>query len=77
MANNDLQIKIGDNFKPFIIAEISANHKKSINRVYKMIDEAKKANASAVKIQSYKADTITLNVKNKNFFINKTTYSSD
>ena len=44
MANNDLQIKIGDNFKPFIIAEISANHKKSINRVYKMIDEAKKAN---------------------------------
>lgn len=69
MANNDLQIKIGDNFKPFIIAEISANHKKSINRVYKMIDEAKKANASAVKIQSYKADTITLNVKNKNFFI--------
>ena len=69
MVNYDLQIKIGDNFKPFIIAEISANHKKSINRVFKMIDEAKKANASAIKLQSYKANTITLNVKNKNFYI--------
>ena len=33
MAKNDLQMNIGKNFKkPFIIAEISANHKKSINR---------------------------------------------
>lgn len=69
MAENDLQIKIGKKFNPFIIAELSANHKKSINRVFKMIDEAKKANASAIKIQSYKPDTITLNIKNKNFFI--------
>ena len=34
-----------------------------------MIDEAKKANASAIKLQSYKADTITLNIRNKNFYI--------
>ena len=61
---------IGPNHPPFIIAELSANHKKSINRVFKMIDKAKEANASAIKIQSYKPDTITLNVKNKNFFIN-------
>jgi len=60
---------IGPNHPPFIIAELSANHKKSINRVFKMIDKAKEANASAVKIQSYKPNTITLNVKNKNFFI--------
>ena len=34
-----------------------------------MIDEAKKAGASAIKLQSYKADTITLNIRSKNFFI--------
>lgn len=69
MDKDDLQMNIGKNFKPFIIAEISANHKKSINRVFKMIDEAKKAKASAIKLQSYKADTITLNIRSKNFFI--------
>ena len=69
MAKDDLQMNIGKNFKPFIIAEISANHKKSIKRVFKMIDEAKKAGASAIKLQSYKADTITLNIRSKNFYI--------
>ena len=69
MAKNDLQINIGSNFEPFIVAEISANHKKSIYRVFKMIDEAKKAKASAIKLQSYKADTITMNIRNKNFYI--------
>lgn len=69
MAKNGLQMNIGSNFEPFIVAEISANHKKSIYRVFKMIDEAKKANASAIKLQSYKADTITMNIRNKNFYI--------
>ena len=69
MAKNDLQINIGEHSNPFIVAEISANHKKSIKRVFKMIDEAKKVNASAVKIQSYKAEKITLNVRNNNFYI--------
>ena len=32
-----------------------------------MIDKAKKAGASAIKLQSYKADTITLNIRSKNF----------
>ena len=70
MAKDGLQINIGKNHKPFIVAEISANHKQSISRVFKMIDEAKKCNASAIKLQTYKADKITLNIKNKNFFIN-------
>lgn len=70
MAKNDFQFKIGEKFNPFVIAELSANHKKSIKRVYKMIDKAIEANVSAIKIQSYRPDTITLNVKNKNFFIN-------
>ena len=70
MDKNDLPISIGPKFKPFIIAEISANHKKSIKRVFKLIDKAKNAGASAIKLQSYKANTITLNIKNKSFFIN-------
>ena len=69
MAKNDLQIKIGNKSDPFIIAELSANHKKSIKRIYKMIDKAKEANVSAIKIQSYKPETMTLKIKNKNFFI--------
>ena len=64
------KISLDTNSQPFIIAELSANHKKSINRVFKMIDKAKEANASAIKIQSYKPDTITLNMRNKNFYIN-------
>jgi pseudaminic acid synthase len=69
MVKNALSIKIGPSFKPFIIAEISANHKKSIRRVFKLIDKAKIAGVSAIKLQSYKANTLTLNIKNKNFFI--------
>ena len=65
MDKNDLPISIGPKFKPFIIAEISANHKKSIKRVFKLIDKAKNAGASAIKLQSYKANTISLNIKNK------------
>ncbi len=70
MAKNVLPVKIGNKYKPFVIAEISANHNKSIKRVFRLIDEAKIAGASAIKIQSYKAETLTLNIKSKNFYIN-------
>ena len=52
---------IGKDHPPYIIAEMSANHNRDINRAFKIIDEAKKAGANAVKLQSYRADTITLN----------------
>ena len=64
-----LNRKINTNNKPFIVAEISANHNNNIDRALKLIDEAKKAGADAVKIQTYTADTITLNSKNKDFQI--------
>ncbi|MDB9934911.1 pseudaminic acid synthase [Gammaproteobacteria bacterium] len=54
---------------PYIIGEISANHNGSIENVYKLIDVAKKSGASAVKIQTYTADTITADCRSKDFMI--------
>lgn len=54
---------------PFIVAEISANHNNSLQRALKLVDEATKAGADAVKIQTYTAETITLDSKKKDFLI--------
>ncbi|KZE32432.1 pseudaminic acid synthase [Crenobacter luteus] len=51
---------IGIDVPPYVIAEMSANHNGNIEAAFKIIDEAKKAGADAVKIQTYTADTITL-----------------
>ncbi|WP_047710167.1 pseudaminic acid synthase [Pectobacterium atrosepticum] len=61
---------IGQNESPFIIAEMSANHNGRIETAFKIIEEAKKAGADAVKLQTYTADTITLNAKSPEFTIN-------
>ena len=55
--------------QPFIIAEISANHNNSMVRTLKIIKEAKKVGAHAIKLQSYDADSMTLNSNNKFFLI--------
>lgn len=52
---------IGSQFEPYIIAEMSANHNGEINTAFRIIEEAKKAGADAIKIQTYTPDTITLN----------------
>lgn len=57
--------------KPFFIAEISGNHCGKISLAKKLILCAKKNGASAVKIQSYSPETMTLNSKKKYFKINK------
>lgn len=56
---------------PFLIAEISANHDGKITNAKKLIYQAKKYGADAVKLQTYSPDTITLNSKNKYFKIKK------
>ena len=60
---------IGPNHPPYIIAELSANHNGDINRAFKILEEAKKAGASAIKLQSYTADTITINCSSEDFQI--------
>ena len=62
-------IKIGENQPPYIIAEISANHNGDIKNAIKLIDMAKDCGASAVKLQSYTPDTITLDSNNDDFII--------
>ena len=53
--------EIGPNFPPYIVAEMSANHNGDLKRAIQLINEAKAAGAHAVKIQTYTADTITIN----------------
>ena len=54
---------------PYIIAEMSANHNGDINNAYKIIDMAKTAGADAVKLQTYKPDTITMDMRTPEFMI--------
>jgi N-acetylneuraminate synthase len=54
---------------PYIIAEMSANHNGDINNAYKIIDMAKTAGADAVKLQTYKPDTITMDMHTPEFMI--------
>jgi pseudaminic acid synthase len=53
--------KIGREYKPYIIAELSANHNGDIENAFKIISAAKSAGADAIKLQTYKPSTITLN----------------
>lgn len=55
--------------KTFIIAELSANHNGSLDLAVKTIEAAARAGADAVKLQTYRADTITLNSNDENFVI--------
>ena len=57
------------NKKPFLIAEISANHCGSIKIAKKLIDDAKKYGADAVKFQTFSPETMTLNSHKKDFLI--------
>ena len=60
---------ISDKTEPFIIAEISGNHNGKIENVFSMIDLASKHKIDAVKLQTYTADTITMDSKRPEFFI--------
>lgn len=52
--------EIGQGCAPYVIAEMSANHNGDLNTALRIIEEAKRAGADAVKIQTYRPDTITL-----------------
>lgn len=60
-------IALGAGCKPYIIAEMSANHGKDIGLAKEIIKSAKEAGADAVKIQTYTADTLTIDCKKSSF----------
>ena len=59
--------KIGNDFSPYVIAEMSANHNGDINNAYKIIDMAKATGADAVKMQTYTPDTLTIDCNSPDF----------
>lgn len=61
--------KIGSNYPPFIIAEMSGNHNQSLDRALDIVKAASVAGAHAIKLQTYTADTITLDVEENEFYI--------
>ena len=62
--------KIGSNHPPFIIAEMSGNHNQSLERALEIVEIAAKTGVHALKIQTYTADTMTLDLDRDEFFIN-------
>ncbi len=61
--------KISKEFSPYIIAELSANHNGSLDRAKKSIKAAKDFGADAIKIQTYRAKTMTINCDKEDFII--------
>lgn len=61
---------VGPKRQPFIIAEMSGNHNHSLKRALAIVDAAARAGVQAVKIQTYTAETMTLNSRKRGFVIN-------
>lgn len=66
---NISNIPIGLSHPPFIIAEMSGNHNQSLERSLQIVEAAAKAGAHAIKLQTYTADTMTLDIKKNEFYI--------
>jgi pseudaminic acid synthase len=72
MKQNTIKIgnhSIGNGCPPFIIAEMSGNHNQSLERALEIVEAAAKTGVHALKIQTYTADTMTLDLDRDEFFI--------
>lgn len=61
--------KVGLQHPPFVVAEMSGNHNQSLERALEIVDAAASSGAHAVKLQTYTADTLTLDVKTEQFML--------
>ena len=64
-----LNTKISSKHKPFIIAEMSGNHNQSLDKALEIVKAASEAGADALKLQTYTADSLTLDISKEEFFI--------
>ena len=63
-------IKVGSSHQPLIVAEMSGNHNQSLERALELVDAAAAAGAHAIKLQTYTADTLTIDKKDGDFYLN-------
>lgn len=61
--------EVGTHSRPYLIAEMSGNHNQSLDRALEIVDAAAQSGADAIKLQTYTADTMTLDVKAPGFVI--------
>lgn len=62
-------VPVGREYRPFIIAEMSGNHNQSLDRALEIVEAAAWSGAHALKLQTYTADTMTLNIAEGEFYI--------
>jgi pseudaminic acid synthase len=61
--------QVGAGSAPLVIAEMSGNHNQSLERALEIVDAAAQAGAHALKIQTYTAETMTIDIREREFFI--------
>jgi pseudaminic acid synthase len=62
-------ISVGADHPPFVIAEMSGNHNQSLDRALEIVDAAAGSGAHALKLQTYTADTMTIDIQDSDFHI--------